>query len=630
MQKIWKTIARLTDRIGDFLRRWMILPIPWFVVLPMLIAIGYWAGFRSLAFSDHGSWRIAALPKVFFDQTMYLEVLAKDLIHGFHIIPLMARPFLVLAHLLWPMVSLSELYVLGVIASAIACLWLFAWVIEHIGSVERGDARVFSLAAFLVVHAVLILRPAGPSWYVPFFLVSLALAWIGEQAWEKKRANQALLAWIAAIVLSSVYPWYFASIVALLGLLFMLRQIRPFHVLPGLAVGLVIALIAIVMRAPIVGAVTSSYAVLLAYYGGVQFSHLTTLSNTILLMLAWFVLWLPPAVRARRQDDRVASMPVFFLAAWSGQLILWFQSLLSGLSIVPDHFIYSVWLLSALSWALWSPEEVSSHGRRIIRWVMGGGALLYVLSIFVRIGFGTFLWTSYPSLIIHVGSWIFLALTALPFKRSRPMLVACLFGVFSTLFGLAGVWRAAMTYDGQDHELDGVRTWIMESSPSKDLRWCSDTLGSDFLFSTTGQDMYPVFSEKHDPVSIAQLQNRLIEESAFFHASSAKELFIWDDMILHDLDFPCRAFQPAIGLMDHVPMSTDLRQFVTGCNQAWADGERARVIAEMEHRWNEAVPQSSALCDRFVVRRRLWDSWRVPLSYSLLYKDDSAAVYGIK
>jgi hypothetical protein len=603
----------------------------WFVALPVVVALGYWFGLHALAFSGGSVWRMPALPKVFFDQTMYLQVIAKDLLHGFSILPPHMWAFEWIARGAWPGVSLSELYVVGVILSAIASLWMAARLAKDLMQGEEiGETRVAVIASFLLAHALLVLRPGGPSWYVPFFLAALVCAWLGERAFASGKMVQGAGWWVVSFVLSAAYPWYFASVVALCGLLALVRFLRARAVLPGVVIGLLIASGVFFFRDAIVAKVLSLPSVILAYYVGIQFSHLTTLSNTIMLMLAWTVLWLPSAVRTARHDHHHASVPLFFLAAWVGQLILWFQSVFTGLSIIPDHFIYSVWMFSALSWLVWRMPKEASRRERVLQTVIGCFAAVYVLSVIVRIALGLFAWTTYPSLVIHIASWTFLALAALPFPRRRLLLAGAMLGIASAIMGGVAVVRGAADHAAMDKELDGVRAWMMQQRPSTDLKWCSDLWGSDFLFSTTGQTFYPNFSDKHETVSLTQLQNRLVELSQFFNPNRAGELYIWDDTILHDGDFPCRAFGPGIALMSRVPMSEEARNFITGCNQSWADGERARVIAQMDAQWEKDIQQDSALCDRFVTRRRLWDSWRVPVSYEMLYKDDMAAVFGKK
>ena len=126
MHHFWQQLLTAITRADAFLRRWISLPVPWFFIMPLVVAGAYWFGLRSFAFTD-GSWlRIPALPKVFFDQTMYLQVMAKDILHGFSILPPIMRPFVGLARITFPALSLSEFYVIGIILSAIASVWLFA------------------------------------------------------------------------------------------------------------------------------------------------------------------------------------------------------------------------------------------------------------------------------------------------------------------------------------------------------------------------------------------------------------------------------------------------------------------------------------------------------------------------
>lgn len=609
-------------RLKKFLERQCV----WYGLVPAAMLVVYWFGLRSFAFTDRSWWRIPALPKVFFDQTMYLQVMAKDIVHGFHILPFPLRPFAWLAGRAWPAVTMSEFYVIGVILSAIMSLWLFSALIRHVGSFELGEARVRALIAFLLVHALLVLRPGGPSWYAPFFFASLLLVWLGEWEWDRRPAR-AIGAWVLAILLASVYPWYFATIVATCGLLFLARFIRPRHVLPIIGIGFVATGVAYAMREGISQAVTSSYGVLLAVYGGIGWSHLTTVSNTILLMLFWIAAWL--GIRRGMGDAHAFRRSAdVLLAAWTGQLVLWFQSFATGLSIVPDHFIYSVWILSALSWAVWPAVTKDARVSRRVTTAIGVASLAFIVYMLGKVAGGVYGWTLYPSLVIHVGSWMFLTLAMHEPHRPRLVTVALAIGIASFAWGALAVRAAAVERAAIDREMDGVRQWIFDQRPSTDLRWCSDVMAADYLFGATGHNVYPTFSEKHDPAPISAIQNRLIELAGFFDPKRAGELYVWDDMMLHDLEFPCRAFVPGIRAVNALPFTASTRRFITGCDQAWADAERARVIERIRERSVASMSPSSALCDRFVVRTRLQDSWRIPSSYPLLYQDATASVYG--
>ena len=291
-------------------------------------------------------------------------------------------------------------------------------------------------------------------------------------------------------------------------------------------------------------------------------------------------------------------------------------------------------------------DRLSARERRAVS-LIGLAAAAFVAYVFARLVLGAYIWSAFPSLIIHVGSWTFLALamlqtvwsvrapgrTPLGLARGRlcaPTDAALVIGLVYTLLGAWGVQTTAADRARVDREMDGVRQWIAAERPSSELRWCSDAFASDYLFPATGQDFYPSMSDKHDPVSIATLQNRLLEVSSYFNVRQAGDLYLWDDMILLDLEFPCRAFVPGIRIMDRLPLASSTRRFITGCDQTWADAERARVAGLMDARWSSPLPASSALCDRFVVRKRLMSAWRIPAAYSKLYEDATAAVYGIR
>jgi hypothetical protein len=123
----------------------------------------------------------------------------------------------------------------------------------------------------------------------------------------------------------------------------------PRRVIVGSLVGVVIALVLLWMRDPLIHLIETSPTIQFGVIQGINLGHVTTLSNTILILLAWLVIF----VFASRQQTHASEMDQarlkFFFLLWLAQNIWWWQSVVSGFSMIPDHFIYTVWLLSVLS-----------------------------------------------------------------------------------------------------------------------------------------------------------------------------------------------------------------------------------------------------------------------------------------
>ncbi len=574
-----------------------------------------------------GFWRITDLPKVIFDQTFYLQWLARDLFHSYHLLPFLLRPAVWLLRPLAKWISLSEMYILSIWVSGVLSLWLFAWLIRSLGHQSVTEARGKSLLIFFLVQSILGLRPGAPSWYIPFFLLALLCVWKGEQAWESRHAGSALFFWIVAAFSATIYPWYFAIVVGTACLLFTQRFFRARWVPPLLMIGGGCAAVVFFLRARWVPHLLASPTLYHAVIQGIGFGHTTTLSNTILVIFIWLFLW----GSVVRRSGRVSH---FFLAAWTAQVILWFQSVVTGFSMIPDHFIYTVWILSALSFACW-PEMrgVLPLSPRQRRWFecTAWFAIGFVVYIFGKLAWGLYTVDTFPSLIIHTGIWTFLALGLFafvrpPFARGLAVLIAG----SSIVLGVLAIPAIAAPYVAHNLPVRGVRAWISREHPSADLRWCSDYLTGEYLFSTTGQIFHLSTSDRLDPLPLEIAQNRMVELGTYFHASSAGELYIWDDSIVVDLDFACSGFIPYRKLYALLPLSQEQQVFLTGCDEVWADRTRAAVLARIEERWHIPLPDRSPLCDRFVVQKRLSKDWRIPSGYRQLYEDPEAVVYGIR
>lgn len=602
----------------------------WFVLLPVIIAMFY-GSFFSLFRPAGSGWRFPAIQKVFFDHTFYLTMVSKDAFHAGSILPTLLRPWELVIRATWPSISLAEWYIFGVIVSACLSIWLFARLLMRFGGLSLAQSRIRSLALFLSAQVILVLRPGGPSWYVPFFLAALLLVWTGETYWEKAERGRwrSYLAWFVACIFASVYPWYLLLIMSLIGALWLFHVLRPRFVIPGIIIALLGVLAAVLTQASWIPQLISSQLAVLAVRNGFAWSYLPVLGNTMIVIVFWCVLWTVvyrTHLSTGASAERLRSCRIL-LFVWVMQFLLWFQSSVTGFSIVPDHFIYTVWLLAVLSCAvllghvpLMSPfwKRVFNVGRCL--------AAIFVISIFVRMLIGPYRWTDLPSLVIHLSIWLSF-IVSLTQRSRRGLLMLYAFGLLVMIWGALSVYVTAQHWAMVGPPPERVREWFVTTHPAQSLRWCTDAQSAEYLYANTDQAFYPAILEKQESVPLSVLQERLIELAGFFHVRASGQLFIWDDMILNDEDFACRVFGPARAIIHRLSLSKDTKLFLIGCDEAAVEEERAHIIKKMDDRWTAPMPTTASWCDGFVVRSDLEPYWRIPPSYRPVYQGVDGSVY---
>ncbi|OGL78756.1 hypothetical protein A3E39_01180 [Candidatus Uhrbacteria bacterium RIFCSPHIGHO2_12_FULL_60_25] len=615
------------------LKKWLSMPWVWYGVLPVAIGASYWFGLGALSVPK--GLRISALPKVFFDQTFYLQILSKDLFNGSTILPIHFRPMEYVARLIWPYVSLSELYVLGIIVSAILSVWFLAILLQKLTDLSIVGTRFYSLLAFLSVQSILILRPGGSSWYVPFFYLGFLLVVLGEYDLAIGKRIRGTALWGVALFISAVYPWYVSVILVTCVLLFLKRFLEPLSAIIILAVGFVIAEGLILMRHDWWETFLRSSTYELMERGALGFSHLPVLSNSILIIILWIIAWTilrrSQSFQRRISPQRCISTEVM-LAAWVAVAILWNQSLLTGISILSDHFIYPVWHLSIFSvvaWPIYARESIFNRWRSIL-FVLAMVAYAFTMYILSKYAIGVYRFMDFSSLLIHIGSWTFLALGLLSgITRLRLNLIWCFIAFVYALIGIISVGAYAMERTQLSSELIGVRSWMLQDTKVHLRRWCADYLTGDDLSSTTGASFSPAMVMMFDHVPTSVLQDRLVEFSKYLNPDAGIERSYMDDMILIAHDAACLS-TTARQILNLIPFTATQRIFLSGCDEDRANAIRAAVIARMKLQWAQQTANDSDFCQRIVIHERFSDDWRIPLSYVKLYEDATAVVYGAK
>jgi len=320
---------------------------------------------------------------------------------------------------------------------------------------------------------------------------------------------------------------------------------------------------------------------------------------------------------------------------WSALAILWLQNVVTGFAYIADHFVYSVWILSALSWMMWSKLAPAIKGTRIAKVAFGIGvvAAAYAAAIVWQIAFKYTL-ISMGGELIHLAAWTFIALALLGTPlgtHGQKMLMRTAFVIAAcfTIAGFMGAYRFAGQETSALREYRGFIQWTSASrSSNQDITWCSDWNAEQILAPNTGLKIFPNTVALLDNVTTSDLQRRQIESAAFFNAIGSDQGWRYERQILYSEDLLCDLNARMRGLVGRVVTNGSTRAFIIGCDPAVMDVRRAVVIEQMKARWAAPLPETSSVCDRFIVRKSMEASFRIPASYGQMYADDALTVYG--
>ncbi|MFA5935802.1 MAG: hypothetical protein WC787_03040 [Patescibacteria group bacterium] len=589
--------------------------IVWYGFIPAAIALLYWIFLQRIDV-DGNLFRLTAIPNPIFDWWFYMQLLASDLFSGtstlFHGLAIIVHPFLWLASLSLRVLTFSEVYFVFLVLASTFSIWSFAWLLRAVAPLSIEQARFRSIIIFLIVQVTLGLRPGAPSWYIPFFLLAL-LCFV-------KGVKQPLF-FLPAVILSMVYPWFAFTILTAIGLFFVFKYVTVKRARSVLAIAVVPVAIVIWQSESL-----ASFFSTIPFFdkisrGGIGFGHLPTVTNTIVVLALWWIAW----VFATKRSEK--AFPVLLL--WTSVALLWFQNVLTGIAIIPDHFIYPVWILSAVSWAVW-PEIMPWLGKKEKRILTAFGifALAFWIYLTAKVFF-LYPLSSVGGVMIHWGLWSFACLglffSTLRIRYEWPALAV---GILLAGTGLVGNYHFAFQERAVVKGYLPLISWVRQNPVPRDVTWCSDWNAEQNLAPVTGIKVFPTTAALLDPVSTKELQNRYVDLAAFFHFVASSEGWRFQRQFLHSIDLRCDINQGPASLVRRFVKDPKIANFIIGCDKEWADGERERLTHEMEARWSVPLPETSNVCDRFIVRRDIQDLWRISASYPLIYSDPVLTVYG--
>ncbi len=636
----------MTPRLDRWLDR------AWWIGFPLFLLFLIWAihlgWYQSIPHgtSPLGLWRIDVIPSGVFDTYLYLSWMSAVLTHEPVSTPL--PWFIWLLRLindhLSGLLRLPEIWLLSRWITGVAGLWLAGWTVQQWSGLHKQSARLVALIGWLFLAGVLGMRPGFYSWYFPFCVAGWGCAYLSWNALSEKRWYHALLFSVAALILSSLYPWVFISVGIWLaagwGIWLIKMSSRLFFAISAslslVFLGGVGGVYAFLHELP-----TTFWTTLETYQrlGAFLFSRFPILSHTVLSSVGWIILFvclLQSFTFNQEQQKR------FFIlgSIWLTCLVLWFQNILSNFYLQNDHFIVPVVLASWMSVGAFVNFSFPNPLRpKIITKLTVSGVALFssLITCFILLQSLRHL-RQLDVYLIHLAHWIALSVCSLLLATSlflRPKLHRPIFykGLILSLLLTTAAWvvfyvRALPSVSSTVTRRPQLE-WLLARTKTGD-HLCSDPETAHFLSAHSGRSVFPAESMVNYPYRDEDLLHRMRVYVGAFDARSPAQAEYLDFLLTYyrtsTCDYGRGQFRRWSLLLKKIGFSPAKTLSVLGCPDARNRAISQTLFAAIQHRHLDAQG-FKALCPVVIIPQQQRSSWQLPSHYTNIFDDPTFSVW---
>jgi hypothetical protein len=622
----------------------------WWIGTPVVLALLVWGPYllRALILGHADWWRIPLVGDAMFDTAAYLQPTGRAVI-GIQETALLGPIAHVIRWLatIFPSASVAEIWLITRWLSAVAAVWIGAWMFRSWTDVTTRMARFLSAAFWFAIALVLSMKPGMMSWFLPLGLAGFAAVPLIEEALTKKRYAHAVLWTVLAAALTSVYAWYFLFIVVWAGVVWFLH-FGKLHFKTSTAWYVVAA-----ASASLAGGFggwwvtqTEKGQLTLQLYERLSLSptHMPFVSGSVLLIAAWILLLIPVVRRAAGNPGRRAYLAV---AAWMSLLFCFLSSPFTGHFIQNDHYrtaaAIASWLTLALVWNLTRSAEVRPRPPSIAtRWLMN--ILLVVSAAYaLKILFLPYAWNGDFLNVTHLTHWLALLFTILIVRRWMNQRAPLSTRVFAILIAIAALitggvaWSAVLIREfkgmsavEQDFSLF---RWI-NTNTDPETTLCADHIWNgysldDQLAAITGRIVHFSHTTMYLHEGDAAFLDRMRTVAPFYDVRGAGDEGYWELQSSENQFIVCEQFPWQTRIFKMLGLSQDQIDGLTGCPRTLINNRWAYVTDAINH----PKPDADAfkqICPVVVIPDRTKPYWHLPDGYSETRVMDDTSVWSLK
>lgn len=617
----------------------------WWVGVPVLNALIVWAPYWvwNIVHQQVSWWRVDVLSSGVFDTYAYLQWLGQSA-HGLDIggsFRWFAWPLRWLTTPLLSIASVPEAWFVTRWVSTTLMVWVGAWSMAQWARLERGSARIFSVCFWISLVLVLGMRPGVYSWYLPVGFICINIVLTVKNALEESRLRTAIALSVLSLFLASVYSWFLIFFGLWLLTLWSIYLIRRSPILfRWLFLSVTMIVVGGGLYASPLLAQSPRWLLLMDFQErlGMSFTHLPFISNSLLVILGWLIVWFVYALVVREKtEERVTEM----VGAWLVLLFSWLSSPFTGVYIHNDHFRTTVvilsWMSLAMLWVLLSRDSsdvglVRPRYRRtalVMAAATFGFACLYLLRVAIR----PYAFDGDTLNVVHMSHWFALALGAglLLVSKKRAHLSRYFFPVMligSSLIGgiaFVAVYRDVYKVLPEQIVYRESIEWIREHVPVAESM-CVDPAHADFFGAHTERRVYPAETTLYLSEATVDVVKRLAVIAGFYDARAAGQstAFLYDSQWARGVT--CDQFPGVVSLLKRFGYSPSFIDDLTGCQRAILDQLSDAMVLAMDHPVQDAAAFAD-ICPWVIVPLDQQMYWHLPSSYREQIIDDGVSVW---
>jgi hypothetical protein len=623
--------------------------IAWRIGVPVIAGIvavfPYWAlNILNLGSLHAPWWRVPVVTMGLFDTYVYLHWIgaaAEGLMHG-EVLGWFATALRVLWLGMQSWASIPELWIVSRWITVALSLFIGAWSVEQWSGLDRWSSRAVAGGLWLSAVLTLSQRPGIYSWYLPFFLLGITCVLFTKRALRKPNVFEAIAWSVAAVALSSTYPWFLMTSVLWLAVVWGAwltgKHRSIFFSLLGFIAGFIL-----VITIPLAHwFLDPAQAGILGVYerNGIAFARVPFFANTVIAILAWVALLY--AMVRRTPQSNARRLMIFEAGGWILLFLFWFNTPVTGIHLYSDHIIAPVMVLAWFSLAtVWSGLREKEFGAALVlkkgAWesfvncipllVAFGATLffLYILQQPIRINI-----TKFDSYVVHLSHWFALAVAGwiavwrlkYPGAGLNNKIVAAAILAPMLLIGLAGTIPVIVRDRAKVPSVEAnasVVSWIRLNVPVKDMM-CADPESSMFYAAHTGRRVNPAEPTLSYPESSDQVINNLATYVGAYNVSSSGNLTTIRFYTDHYRTIPCAAGSKYshnsfyASILQGLGLTDERVNELIGCRQDVIDANWKRVETAME-RHTLDVPAFRSFCPWVIIPDAQKSYWQIPSDY---------------
>jgi hypothetical protein len=615
----------------------------WWAGVPVLIAFFTWVPYIVLNYFHEVSWsvfRFPVIPPVLFDTTAYFQwigLAVNGLDAGGHI-GVFGLIVQMLGKVLGIQASVIEIWLFSEFLSVAVSLFLLAWLYRVWTTCGKTQSRLFALLTWVAFILPFMPRPGVLTWFLPFFIFSVIGLRYMQLALDGRRYTSAILWTAGSLIASTVYPYFLVHVFLWAFALWTTHLLKTHSRLFKALFIVVILTMPVAIYASSVFALSGSLDLWLTLKerAGLAFTFLPVLSNTLLLILSWAVLFFGIA---RSWKGPVSPSIYAVFVGWATLLVAWLSSIFTGVYIHNDHFRYPALLLSWVSlFVIWSicVRERTIEIKKKSGVVMVIGPLL--LSLFMALSYvivKKFVFGGNDLNVIHASHWLALAaasgivLASLYQKRQYIVWTMGVFIAFSLLLGLSArafvfmrEWRAFPLVASRQPFVE----WLRFATPAT-ASLCADFETAEQLGSFTGRLIWPNTAALLLPFSDLQMVENLKTIKLRFKSRSLEEELSYRERFDLFRQTTCYQFEPYWRVLSSVGYTRESFERLNGCPRQIIDANREAL--RIDSGQTSDVEAFQRLCQIVAIPSGRTTDWSLPAGYRQLYADRLFTAWGM-